>query len=124
MIANAAQEAYQRNQVQTASPGELTLMLYNGIVKFVKQAKNALEAGETEKAHVSIIRAQDIITELMVTLNMEYEISQQLMPLYDFMKRLLIEANLQKDLAKLSEVESMAAELRETWMQVIKLTKN
>ncbi|RKD24252.1 flagellar export chaperone FliS [Ammoniphilus oxalaticus] len=118
-----ARETYQRNQVQTASPGELTLMLYNGLVRNIKQAKQSIEAKQIEASHSFIIRAQDIITELMITLNMEYDISKQLMPLYDYMKQSLIEVNLKKDLDKLAEVEGMAAELRETWAQAIKLAK-
>lgn len=123
MMSSKAHETYQRNQVQTASPGELTLMLYNGLVKFIKQGKQALESQQIEQTHVYILRAQDIISEFMVSLNMEYEISKELIPLYDYMKQGLIEANLNKDLDKLSEIESMAIELRETWVQVMKLAK-
>ena len=123
MMLNRPQDVYQQNQVQTASPEELTLMLYNGLVKYLRQAKNAIEASQMEKAHTHMLRAQDIITEFMVTLNMEYEISQQLMLLYDFMKQQVIEANLHKDVHRLSEVENMAIELRETWMQAMKQAK-
>lgn len=123
MMSSKAHETYQRNQVQTASPGELTLMLYNGLVKFIKQGKLALESRQVEQTHGYILRAQDIISEFMVSLNREYEISKELLPLYDYMKQGLIEANLNKDIDKLSEIESMAIELRETWVQVMKLAK-
>jgi len=123
MMSTKAHETYQRNQVQTASPGELTLMLYNGLVKFIKQAKSALENNQIEQSHAYILRAQDIITEFMVSLNMEIEISKELLPLYDYMKQGLIEANLRKDPIKLAEMEEMAVELRDTWIQVIKLAK-
>lgn len=123
MMLNKAQDVYQQNQVQTASPEELTLMLYNGLVKYLRLAKNAIEASDMQKAHTHMLRAQDIITEFMVTLNMEYEISQQLMLLYDFMKQQVIEANLNKDAGRLTEVEGMAMELRETWVQAMKHAK-
>ena len=123
MMSSKAHETYQRNQVQTASPGELTLMLYNGLIKFIKQAKSALENQQIEQTNSYILRAQDIITEFMVSLNMDIEISKELLPLYDYMKQGLVEANLRKDVNKLAEIEAMAVELRDTWIQVIKLTK-
>jgi len=122
-MSSKAHETYQRNQVQTASPGELTLMLYNGLIKFIKQAKSALENQQIEQTNSYILRAQDIITEFMVSLNMDIEISKELLPLYDYMKQGLVEANLRKDVNKLAEIEAMAVELRDTWIQVIKLTK-
>ncbi len=120
---NKPYEAYQRNQVQTALPEELTLMLYNGLVKFIKLAKKEVENRQIEQANVLMIRAQDILSELMLTLNMEYDISKQLMPLYDYMKNGLVEANLQKSVSKLTEIEEMAVDLRESWSQAMKLAK-
>ncbi|MBP1931512.1 flagellar export chaperone FliS [Ammoniphilus resinae] len=122
MVTNRALE-YQRNQVQTASPEELTFMLYNGLVKFIKQGKKEIENKQIEQANNYVIRAQDILSELMLTLNMDYEISKQLMPLYDYMKNGLVQANLQKDLEKLLEIEEMAVELKETWAQAMKIAK-
>lgn len=117
-------QSYQTNQVNTASGPELTLMLYNGMIKFIKQAKLAIENKEFAKANELIIRGQDILTELLVTLNMDYDISKQLSSLYDYMKRRLVEANIHKDLAILSEVEGMAVELKDTWAQAMKLAKS
>lgn len=116
-------QTYQQNQVNTASPGELTLMLYNGAVKFIKQAKQAISNNQMEQSNNYIVRVQEIVTELMVTLNMDYEISQQLMQLYDYMKRRLIEANLKKDTEILSEVEELILDLRQTWTEAMKLAK-
>ena len=107
----------------TASPGELTLMLYNGCIKFIKMGIKYIEEDNIEKANNAIIRAQDIVNELTVTLDMEYEISEQLQLLYEYMGRRLIEANISKDMGILREVEGLMAELRDTWAEVIKLNR-
>lgn len=113
-------EIYQRNQVLTAKSEELTLLLYNGAIKFVKQAKLAIENKDLAKAHTFIMRTQDIITELMVTLNRNYEMSDSLYSLYDYMKQRLIEANMTKDIEILKDIEGMAQELKTTWNQAMK----
>ncbi|WP_059172707.1 flagellar export chaperone FliS [Bacillus sp. FJAT-27445] len=117
-------EIYQRNQVTTARPEELTLMLYNGGIKFLQQARVAIDKKDIPKAHSLITRVQDIVTELMVTLNMDYEISKTLLPLYEYMKNRLVEANVAKDSEILSEIEEMFQELRTTWAQAIKQSKS
>ncbi|RDU35899.1 flagellar export chaperone FliS [Neobacillus piezotolerans] len=117
-------EIYQRNQVTTARPEELTLMLYNGGIKFLQQAKAAIDKKDIAKAHSHITRVQDIVTELMVTLNMDYEISKTILPLYEYMKRRLIEANMAKDSEILNEIEGMFQELRTTWAQAMKQAKS
>jgi flagellar secretion chaperone FliS len=119
-----ANEVYQNNQVTTAKPEELTLMLYNGGLRFLRQAQIAIEKKDLPKAHTFIIKTQDIVTELMVTLNMEYEISHSLLSLYEYMKRKLIEANLSKDLVILVEVQDMLLELKNTWTEAMKKVKN
>ncbi len=116
-------QQYQQQSVMTATPGELTLMLYNGCIKFIKQAKLAIENKEIEKAGNAIIRAQDIIQEFMVTLNPEYEISNNLFSLYDYMYNRLIDANIAKDIAILDEVLDLTTQLRDTWMEVIKINR-
>jgi len=116
-------QQYQEQSVMTASPGELTLMLYNGCIKFINQAKLFIEQKNIEKANNAIIRAQDIIQELMVTLNMDYEISNNLYALYDYMNRRLIDANISKDNRVLDEVLSLVSELKDTWVEVIKKTR-
>jgi flagellar secretion chaperone FliS len=113
-------EVYQKNQVSTAKPEELTLMLYNGGIKFLQQSKLAIETKDFAKANTSILRTQDIITELMVTLNRDYEISESLSDLYDYMKQRLVEANMKKDKEILDEVIGMIQELRTTWQQAMK----
>lgn len=113
-------DIYKQNQVVTSRPEDLTLMLYNGGVKFLLQAKQAMQQQDLPKAHTLIIRAQDIINELLITLNPDYEITNQLAPLYEYMKARLVEANLKKDITCVEEVEGMFKELRDTWLQAMK----
>lgn len=112
---------YRQNAVATAGPGELTLMLYNGAVKFIRQGMKFIEEKNIEGAHNTIVRAQDIILHLNETLNMEYEISKNLALLYDYIYRHLTEANVKKDRQILTEALGLVEELRDTWAQAIKL---
>ncbi|WP_394218441.1 flagellar export chaperone FliS [Halobacillus trueperi] len=112
-------QAYQNNSVETASPGELTLMLYNGCIKFIRIARKAMQNNEIEKKNTNIQKAQKIIQELMVTMDQQYAVTQEIMPLYDYMSRRLVEANTKNDVEILDEVEGLAVEFRDTWKQVI-----
>jgi flagellar secretion chaperone FliS len=123
MAINNPYTAYQNNSVNTASPGELTLMLYNGSLKFIHIAKKAIEDKNIELKNTNIQKAQAIVSELMVTLNTDLEISQNLMSLYDYINRRLTEANVKNDNAILEEVEGMITEFRDTWKQVIQLNR-
>ncbi|WP_366160971.1 flagellar export chaperone FliS [Bacillus infantis] len=116
-------QSYQQNSVTTASPGELTLMLYNGCLKFINQAKKAIADKNIEAKNTNIQKAQNIIRELMVTLNMDLEVSENMMSLYDYMNRQLIEANLKSDIAILDEVEGLVTEFRDTWKEVIQVNR-
>jgi len=123
MLAYNAYQQYKEKSIQTASPEELTLMLYNGLVKFIMRAIDAVEKQKVEEAHNNIIRAQDIVREFMATLDKKYEIAVSLELLYDYMLRRLIEANTHKDAAILGEVLDMAKQLRDTWEQAMKLAR-
>ncbi|MCT4631836.1 MAG: flagellar export chaperone FliS [Firmicutes bacterium] len=114
---------YKENEILNAKPEELTLMLYDGIIRFIKQAKIFNEDKKIEKTNNAIVRAQNIITELRSTLDMDYEISKELDPLYEFMNRRLLEANIKKDNAMMDEVLDLAAELRDTWKEAMKIAK-
>ncbi|KFZ43308.1 flagella export chaperone FliS [Anoxybacillus flavithermus] len=116
-------QSYQTNAVQTASPGELTLMLYNGCLKFITQAKKAIEDKDIESRNTNLLKAQKIIQELMVTLNMEYEVAKSMMTMYDYIYRRLVEANVKSDMSILEEVEGYVKEFRDTWKQVIQLNR-
>ena len=116
-------QSYQTNAVQTASPGELTLMLYNGCLKFIAQAKKAMEEKNIEARNTNLLKAQKIIQELMVTLNIEYEVAKPMMTMYDYIYRRLVEANIKSDVTILEEVEGYVKEFRDTWKQVIQLNR-
>ncbi|APH03588.1 flagellar export chaperone FliS [Bacillus weihaiensis] len=123
MAINNPYAAYQQNSVTTATPGELTLMLYNGCLKFIKQASVAIENNHYEEKNINIQKAQKIVTELMVTLNTDQEISNNLMVMYEYINHRLTEANIQNDRAILEEVEGLVVEFRDTWKQVIQLNR-
>ncbi len=114
-------DQYKEQEILTARPEELTLMLYNGIIKFLNQAKIFIEQKNIEKIHNAIVRAQAIITELNATLNMDYEVSSGLASLYDFMNRRLMEANINKDEKIVDEVLGIAQGMRDTWKEAMDL---
>ncbi|MBS4219353.1 flagellar export chaperone FliS [Bacillus sp. FJAT-49711] len=116
-------QAYRTNAVTTASPGELTLMLYNGCLKFMNMARKAIDSNDIEGKNTNIQKAQNIITELMVTLNMDMDISKNMMALYDYANRRLIEANIHNDLDMIQEVEELITEFRDTWKQAIQMNR-
>ncbi|NTU21789.1 flagellar export chaperone FliS [Brevibacillus sp. HB1.2] len=123
MLQNAAQ-TYQTNQVTTATPSELTLMLYNGAIKFLKQAKSSLEERNYAKAHEFCLKVQNILYELMSSLKKEYPISYEFDKMYDYMLRRTVEANMRKDVEILSEVENLFTQFRDTWKEAMVLVKN
>jgi len=123
MAMNNPYQQYQQQSVMTASPGELVVMLYNGCIRFIKQAIECINSKDLMAAHNAIIRAQDIIVEFMSTLDMKYEISHNLLALYDYLHRRLVEANIKKDTAILEEVLTFVTELRDTWAEAVKITR-
>ncbi|MFI8491464.1 flagellar export chaperone FliS [Peribacillus butanolivorans] len=123
MAINNPYQSYQQNSVNTASPGELTLMLYNGCLKFIILGKKAIAEKNFQEKNTNLIKAQKIIQELMVTLKMDLAISKELMSLYDYLNRRLIEANIKSDLDILEEVEGFVMEFRDTWKEAIQLNR-
>lgn len=123
MAMNQPHQAYKQNSVNTASPGELTLQLYNGCLKFIKLAKRAIEDNNIELRNINLIKAQNIIQELMVTLNMDIELSQNLMQMYDYIHRRLVEANMKNDSEILNEVEDFVIQFRDIWKEVIQQSR-
>lgn len=123
MAMNNPYAAYQQNAVTTASPGEVTLMLYNGCLKFIKQAGLAMENKRFEEKNTNIQKAQKIITELMVTLNMDVDISKNMMVMYEYLNHRLTEANVKNERSLLDEVEELVVEFRDTWKQAIQLNR-
>jgi len=123
MVNNAA-SAYNDSKVMTATPAELTLMLYEGAIKFCNIAIMAIEKNDMQKANLNIIKAENIILELRSTLDMKYPVSMQLDSIYDFINRNLIEANIKKDKSKIEEVLGLIRELRDTWKEAMKLANS
>jgi len=107
-----------------AKPEELTMMLYDGILKFLKQAKIYLDQKDIEKSSNALLRAEDIIVELNLTLNMDYEVSYSLRELYVFMNAQLVEANFKKDQAIIDKVLELATEMRDTWKEAMGLARD
>lgn len=124
MALNKAYDQYKQNSIYTSTPEELTLMLYNGLVKFIMQAQASLQDKNIEKVNISIVKAENILVHFRNTLDMKYELSQGLDSLYEYMYRRLVEANMKKDQEILAEILSMAKELRDTWGQAMKLAKH
>ena len=114
---------YQQQSIMTASPGDLTLMLYNGCIKFIKQGQVAVEQKDISGAHTAISRAQDIVLEFMSTLDMDIDLSHNLMTLYDYINQRLAEANIRKDSQVLAECLGLVTELRDTWAEVVRLNR-
>ncbi|MGL4343720.1 MAG: flagellar export chaperone FliS [Cellulosilyticaceae bacterium] len=123
MLATNPYRQYQNNAVMTASTGELTLMLYNGAIKFCNLAIDAIEQRDMQKANQNNLKAQEIITELQTTLDTKYPIGEEMDRLYTFIKQLLMEGNIQKDTGKIGDARDLIREFRDTWQEVIKQTR-
>ncbi|PFG04673.1 flagellar export chaperone FliS [Bacillus sp. es.034] len=123
MAVNNPYQTYQNNSVTTASPGELTLMLYNGCLKFITLAKKGIQNHDIEMKNVNIQKAQNIVSELMVTLNMDMDVSKNMMSLYDFINRRLIDGNIKNDVEAIEEAEGLIIEFRDTWKELIQLNR-
>lgn len=115
-IANPYQN-YRQQQVNTASQDKLILMLFDGAIRFCNQARIALENKKYDEANTNLIKAQNIVQEFMITLNMDYEIAHSLYYLYDYFYRRLVEANLRKDQVIVEEVKGFLTELRQTFAE-------
>jgi len=118
--ANDSAEMYKVQQIMTAPPEQLTLMLYNGAIRFINESIAAIHEKQIEKSHNANIRTQNIIRELMATLDMQYDIAKQLMALYDYIEYRLQNANMKKDAGQLEEVKGLVTELRDTWAEAMK----
>ena len=112
---------YNQNKILTASPAELTLMLYEGAIKFCNIAIMGIEQGDVSKAHNNIMKVQKIIEEFQITLNFKYEIANDFNNVYSYLMRRLREANMTKDKEILEEVDEHLHTMRDTWKEVMRL---
>lgn len=122
MATNAA-AAYKDNRILTATPAELTLMLYEGAIKFCNIALMAMGKGDIPKANNNIIKAEKIIAEFMATLDFNYPVANDFNLIYDYIYRRLIEANIKKDEEILTEALEYIREMRDLWKEVMKLAR-
>ena len=115
--------AYKNNSIQTSSPAELTLMLYDGCIKFCNIALGALEKNDIQKANTNILKAEKIIMEFRSTLDFKYPVAQDFERVYDWIYRRMIEANIKKDAAVLEDALRLVREMRDTWKEVMRLSR-
>lgn len=114
---------YNNNRVLTASPAELTLMLYEGAIKFCNIAIGALEQKDIQKAHNNIVKVEKIIDYLRQTLDMKYAVAQDFENIYRYLSRRLVEANVKKDKEILEEVNMHLRSVRDNWKEVMRINK-
>ena len=112
---------YTRNKIMTATPAELTLMLYEGAIKFCNIAIVAIEQNDRDKMFNNILKVEDIITEFQVTLNFDYPVANDFNNVYNYLQRRLREANMTQDKEILEEVNTHLRTMRDTWKEVMKL---
>lgn len=115
---------YKQQAITTASPEKLLIMLFDGAIRFSGQARKALKEKNIEKSNYFLVRCQDIVFELMGSLNMDYEISQSLFQMYEYINYNFQQANIHKDLKYVDEAEQYLKEFREIWVQAAKLANN
>lgn len=115
------QDVYLEQKVMSAKPEELTLMLYEGMIKFIKLSKLFIGENNPSKVHENAVRAQAIVDELRATLNMDYEVSNNLDSLYDFIGSRLTDGNMTKTEKPFDEALEIAEELHDTWKEAMTL---
>ncbi len=122
MLANSGYAAYANNKIMTASKGELTLMLYEGAIKFCNIAIAAVEQRDIEKAHINILKVEHIIEEFQSTLNYKYSVAKDFNNVYEYLQGRLTQANLKKDKEILEEVLGHLRSMRDAWKEVMRKT--
>lgn len=122
MVRNAAQ-TYGARKVETASPAELTLMLYEGAIKFCNIAMSAIENKDYEKANNNIQKARNIIVELQSTLDHKYKVAEDFDIIYTYIFDKLVEANVKKDSEILQEALNQIRDMRDAWKEIMRFAK-
>ncbi|MDE7299159.1 MAG: flagellar export chaperone FliS [Lachnospiraceae bacterium] len=116
-------QVYRGTQINTASPAELTLMLYEGAIKFCNKAIYAIEESNIAKANENLIKAQKIIMEFRGTLDFKYPVAKDFELVYDYIYRRLVEANIRKDKEIVEDALKYIREMRDTWKEVMRQNK-
>lgn len=114
---------YNNSKILTATPAELTLMLYDGAIKFCNIAIIAVEQKDIQKAHTNITKVERIIDYFRQTLDMSYPVAQDFERVYEYLSRRLVEANVKKDKEILEEVDQHLHSMRDTWKEVMRRGK-
>lgn len=122
-INNNPYSQYQNSRILTASPAELTLMLYEGAIKFGNIAVIGMKQKDIEKAHVNLKKVQRIVAEFRATLDMKYPVAQDFDRIYVYLERRMSEANMTKDPEIMEEVVTHLRSMRDTWKEVMRLNK-
>lgn len=123
MALPSAYAQYNNSKILTASPAELTLMLYDGAIKFCNIAIVAVEQKDIEKAHNNIVKTERIIDYFRQTLDMNYAVAQDFERVYSYLGKRLTQANIKKDTEILEEVNQHLHTMRDTWKQVMAANK-
>lgn len=118
-----SQAQYLETRVLSATPAELTLMLYDGAIRFMSQYIVFVGAKDIQAAHNAIVRSQDIVSELLVTLDMKHEIADGMASIYVYCIERLTAANVKKEVEPVQEVIELIRELRNTWAEAMKICK-
>lgn len=114
---------YKNSKILTASPAELTLMLYDGAIKFSNVAITAIQQKDIEKAHINIQKTQKIIEHFRLTLDMKYPVAQDFDRVYEYLQRRLVQANIKKDEEIMNEVLEHLHSMRDTWKEVMRINR-
>ena len=117
-------DQYNRNKIMTASPAELTLLLYEGAIKFCNIALIGLEQNDLNKVHINIVKAENIIMEFQATLNHKYAVAEDFDKIYNYIYGLLVEANMKKDKELLERALNEIRGMRDTWKEVMVRAKD
>ena len=124
MIQKNPYAAYNNSKIQTATPAELTLLLYEGAIKFTNIALTAMEKHEIQKTHDNIMKTERIIMEFQATLDHKYPVAKDFDAVYEYILQRLRDANMKKDPEILEEVLGHLRTMRDTWKEVMAKTAN
>jgi flagellar protein FliS len=123
MINTRPQDAYRKQDIMTATPVELIVMLYDALKRNIVMGKRSIEKKNIQNAHKHLMKAQDIVSELINSLDMSYEVSEGLLSLYEYLLRNLQQANIRKDIEPLEPLMDIVEDLRSAWHQVNQTNK-